>query len=112
MLKLLAQVDDEQIIILASYLHKHNSDDDFFERHKTVLALVSRQLGVSEDEIEAVSMYDLARAELLGLGLLRAHYRSTKKGELPEFDSGAGMLNATGQREQGFCALRPERAHH
>jgi len=95
LLKLLAQVDDDQIIILASHLREHYWDDEFRERHKAVLGPVSRHLGASREERNAAAFYDLARSELLNLGLLSASFNMPKKGELPEFDRATGRLRAT-----------------
>jgi hypothetical protein len=98
LLRLLAQIDDDQIIILASHLRKNSHDDEFFERHQAVLHPVSNHLGADQDEMDAAAMYELARAELVQLGLLRANFKSTKKGENPEFDSRTGMVKASGRQ--------------
>jgi hypothetical protein len=49
-------------------------------------------------ELDAAALYDLARTELLRLGLLQAHFTTTKKGEIPEFDTGTDMMKASRKR--------------
>jgi hypothetical protein len=39
-------------------------------------------------------MYDLARADLVQLELLKGNFKSIKKGEAPEFDDRTGMVKA------------------
>jgi len=96
LLRLLSRIDDDQIIILASYLRQNAHDDEFFERHKAVLHPVSAYLGADQDEIDAEAMFQLARAELVQLGVLRGNFKAIKKGELPEFDNRTGMVKASG----------------
>jgi hypothetical protein len=47
----LAQLDDDQIIILAIHLRKNSQGDEFFERHQAVLHPVSNHLGANQDEM-------------------------------------------------------------
>jgi len=49
-------------------------------------------------QLDAAALYDLARTELLRLGLLQAHFTTTKKGEIPEFDTGTDMMKASRKR--------------
>ncbi len=94
LLKLLAEVDDGQIIVLASYLHKNSEDDAFRERHKVVLNPIATHAASTQEEIEAAALHEIARVELLRLGLLRADFKSPRKGEIPEFDNKTGMMKA------------------
>jgi len=94
LLKLLAEVDDGQIIVLASYLHKNIEDDAFRERHKAVLDPVATHAASTQEETEAAALHEIARVELLRLGLLRADFKSLRKSEIPEFDNKTGMMKA------------------
>jgi hypothetical protein len=98
LLRLLAEIDDGQIIVLASYLHKNHEDDAFRERHKDILDPVPVHSGSDQDEIDTAALHELARAELLRLGLMRAYFKTAKKGELPEFDPSTGMMKMSSRR--------------
>lgn len=70
MLNILQSLDDDQIIRLASYLHKNHFDDAFFEKHKAVLEAPAVYMQSSQSEIEAGALYDASRAALVAHGLL------------------------------------------
>jgi len=91
-LKLLAEVDDDQIVILTSHLSRHLHDEKFYERHRSVLESVGAHMGSDPDEVRRETMYELARADLVRLGLLQTQYRQVKKGEIPEFDPRTGTM--------------------
>lgn len=60
LLKLLAEIDDDQLVILTSYLHRHHGDAAFRPRHKAVLEPVRAHLDSSRDELDAGAMHELA----------------------------------------------------
>jgi hypothetical protein len=95
LLRLLSQIDDDQIIVLASKLRKHESDIAFLERHSAILEPIIINEASTQDEIEAEALQKLARAELLRLGLLKSNFLLSRKGQLPEFDPTTGMLRAS-----------------
>jgi hypothetical protein len=98
LLKLLAQIDDDQIIILASYLRKNDQDNAFRNRHKNILTPVRAHLDSDQSEVEAEALYELARAELLRLGLLNTSFWAPRNEEVPKLDPATGMLKASGRR--------------
>jgi hypothetical protein len=91
-LRLLRDIDDDQIIILTSYLHRHMNDEEFSDRHSDILYGPAAHLGSSREELDRATMVDLAKAQLKSLGLLQTRYKKPKKGELPEFDEKTGMI--------------------
>lgn len=94
-LKLLDDLDDDQIIILARYLHKNRDSADFDEKHQAVIRPVQAYIGAGQDVLDQATMNELARAQLISLGLLKANYRAPKKGELPDFDLKTGRMKYT-----------------
>ena len=98
LLKLLGQIDDDQIVILQSKLSRHMRSEEFYERHGEVLEPVGAHLGSSRDELDREAMYRLARRQLVDLGLLDQTFRKPRKGDLPEFDEKTGMMKSQGTR--------------
>lgn len=94
LLALLREIDDDQLIILSSYLHKHRDDGSFWEKHKAVLEPVGAHIGSSREELDRDAMASLARDQLLRLGLIRERYRTPQRGENPEFDASTGRVKA------------------
>jgi hypothetical protein len=97
LMELLEEVDDDQIVILTSYLSRHHDDDAFREKHAAVLAPVLAHMQSTREELDASTIHDLARDHLQRLGLLRSRYKNLKKGEVPEFDSKTGMMKSNGR---------------
>ena len=96
LLKLLDDVDDDQIVILQSKLHRHVRSEEFYERNRSVLQPVVAHMQSSREELDREAMYRLARQQLVGLGLLRQTFRRPREGELPEFDEKTGMIRSRG----------------
>ena len=92
LIALIAQLDDDQVIRLTSYLHRNQRDRDFHVTHEAVLAPSRAHLGSSRDELDKAVVRDLGREELLRLGLLRERFKKLKKGELPELDEKTGRM--------------------
>lgn len=91
-LKLLRELDDDQIIILAGHLQKNLFDDDFHVRNSDILLGPAVHMQSSRDDLDRATMSDLAKAQLISLGLLRPRFKSVKKGELPQFDPKTGTM--------------------
>jgi hypothetical protein len=92
LLNLLKEIDDDQIVILTSHLTKHSHDEEFFNKHRAVLQSPLAHLGSSNEERETSIIAGLAKDHLIKLGLLNPGFKSTRKGELPEFDTETGMM--------------------
>lgn len=98
LLGLLAAIDDDQIIILTSELHKHQTDQEFHNLHRAVLEPRSAHLGSGRDELDAATAHREARMHLARLGLLQPQFKKPRRGELPEFDENTGMMKASGYK--------------
>lgn len=55
---------------------------------------VAAVIGSDQETLDAEALYELARAELIRLGLLRIQFKRPAKGQLPEFDDKTGMMKA------------------
>ena len=95
LLNILANITDDQVVILASYLVK-NRTQDYWEIHRDILYPPVATMGSSQDEIDQSTISRLARQQLVTLGLLRPHFTRPRRGELPEFDLDTGMVKANG----------------
>ena len=96
MLNLLTQLDDGQIILLSSYLDKNRNDEEFWKIHEDVLKPKAVNLESSQEEIDVATIQEMAKRELVRLGLLRPRIRKPPRGQLPEFDEKTGMMKAFG----------------
>jgi hypothetical protein len=68
-LRLLGELDDAEIIILAGYLQK-NRDGDYWNRHANVLHDLAMDLQSSRDQIDTDTVRKAGRQHLVQLGLL------------------------------------------
>jgi hypothetical protein len=68
-LRLLGELDDAEVIILAGYLQK-NREGDYWKQHANVLQDLAVRLGSSRDEIDADTVRKAGRQHLVQLGLL------------------------------------------
>lgn len=98
MLKLLHEVDDDQIIILAGKLNRNERDNSFHERHAAIFEPPRVHLGSESSELDKEALFELARIELVRLGLLAPTFKTLKKGDLPEFDHKTGMMKQQSRR--------------
>ncbi len=94
LLKILDEIDDDQIIMLTSYLEKNQRNKEFIDKHRTVLEAPPYHVNSSPEELERCILHTLSQDELLKLGLLRQDYAAPRRGELPEFDHRTGMMKA------------------
>lgn len=91
-LKLLRDLDDDQILILTGHLNKNLFDNDFQQRNSHILHGPFVHMQSSRDEMDRATMTELAKAQLISLGLLRPRFKNLKKGEVPEFDPKTGTM--------------------
>lgn len=98
LLKLLAEIDDEQIILLANFLRKNLEDRAFQERHKDILRPAASLVDAPDDvRHRALAIHELALQQLLSLGLIKNQFDSGRRGRSPDFDPRTGTLKVTGQ---------------
>lgn len=98
LLALAAEVEDDQVIILLSYLAKNQRDRSFHNTHKGVLAPVRAHLGSSRAEHDLALVKRLGSDQLVRLGLLQETFKPIKRGELPEFDEKTGRIKGQGRQ--------------
>lgn len=95
LLALLAELDDDQIIILTSYTNQFSHNAEWRHKQGAVLTPVRAFLGSSQETLDENTVYELARTQLYTLGLLQHKFRAPKKGEIPEFDPKTGTIKAS-----------------
>jgi hypothetical protein len=69
-LRLLGELDDAEVVLLASYLWKNYHGSDYWERHANVLQGPAVHLGSSRDELDQAAVRETGQQHLLQLGLL------------------------------------------
>ena len=82
MLKLLHELDDDQIILLASRLTKNRRNDEFRKKHSDTLEFKSVSFKSSPQEAEKATMRKIAEQGLVRLGLLDRRLDITQPGLL------------------------------
>ena len=82
MLRLLQELDDGQIILLASRLVKNRRNNEFWEIHSDTLKFESASINSSPQEREKATMREMAEQGLVRLGLLNTHLDITQLGLL------------------------------
>jgi len=96
MLQLLRELDEAQVILLASKLMKNYRDSSFLERHANVLEPVMAHLQSTREELDRSIVQSIGGQKLLSLGLVRHQFAKLKKGEIPDFDEKTGMVKSRG----------------
>lgn len=90
-LKLLQELNEQEIIWLRFFMvHPISGDDEFRKKHINVLAPVRAYLGSDERTIEKASLQDSYKDHLERIGLIRSHYRMDRGTGMPEFDKFSG----------------------
>jgi len=98
MLKLLREIDDDQMIILAGKLRRNERDKSFHDRHAEIFDRPRVHMESERTELDKEALFELARVELVRLGLLAPTFKALKKGEFPEFDQKTGMIKQQSRR--------------
>lgn len=92
MLRLLSELEDDQVIVLASYLNKNKHNKEFRETHASVLEHKIDYVGGGIERSDAAEMQQAAKQQLVRLKLLKPIFKMPHKSELPEFDTKTGMI--------------------
>ncbi len=95
LLLLLRELDSDQIVILCSYLNRYSEDDEFQRTHAHILEPPFAHLESEQEDLDRETMFNLAKQQLVSMTLLRASFKSVKKGEVPEFDSKTGTMKVS-----------------
>lgn len=95
-LKLLQDINDQEIIWLRFFMFPTiNGDDTFREKHKNILHPIRAHIGADERTIEKASLQETYKEHLDRIGLIRSHYRIDRATGMPEFDKFSGKPSIT-----------------
>lgn len=91
LLRLLGELDDDEVAILNAYGQSYGSG-----RNADAWAKINRpgfaSLDSSADEIDQSKLYEAGTERLFRLGLIEQKFHFVKKGDLPEFDTRTGRF--------------------
>lgn len=88
LLRLLGELNDIEVLILRFYLNPFLSgDDEFREKHKSVVRPKSAYIGCPQEVADKATLHGSYRSHLASLGLLESCYREDRKTGLPAFSS-------------------------
>lgn len=97
-LSLLREIDDDQIVFLCSHLRRYYQDEAFMKANDKLLYRGMAHTGLTQDEMDQSAIHELAKQQLVTLGLVRPTYHSAIYGrDTPEFDEKTGTLKSSGQ---------------
>jgi hypothetical protein len=96
LLALLREIDDSQVICLASHLSKNWGDEEFRKRHQLVLEPNVATLRSDQATVDAGALKDAAVGHLIRLDLLRPRFNRVRSNTPPEFDENTGTLKSSG----------------
>lgn len=97
LLRILAELNDIEIIWLRFYLHlTMGGDDQFRETHKKVLTPIRATMADPTVVVEKESLQNNYKEHLVRLGLLKHRYDIDRKTKMPEFDSFTGSQKVSG----------------
>lgn len=96
-LNLLEQIDDQQIIILASNHEKYLFDEEFRALHQDTISHPMTHFQSDEDEIDQEAIFDIAYEQLFKLGLLKRQFKLPRAPATPTYDPKTGTLKVSGK---------------
>jgi len=91
-LRLLGEIDDDQIVMLSSFLVRYESDQEFRELHRDILIPPDVTTEGDEESENRAALHGAAVDHLVRLGLLREHYGTVFAGEKPAIDKNTGIV--------------------
>ncbi|CCK81145.1 hypothetical protein [Desulfobacula toluolica] len=91
-LKLLQELNDQEIIWLRFYLFPTmGGDEEYRNKHRNVLDPIPVTLGTTDEKIiKKAALQNSYREHLERIGLIRSHYRLDRNTKIPEFDKFTG----------------------
>lgn len=96
-LKLLAELNDTEIIILRSYLVRTIGGDEVFrEKHKNVIHQMPVTMGSSQKDKDDEAIYKNYIKNLVSLGFLEEEYHADIQSDIPDFDKFTHGLKVQG----------------
>ena len=98
MLRLLSELEDDQVIVLASYLDKNIHNESFYKAHANVLEQKIDYIGGGIKRSDEFVMQKTAKQQLVRLELLQPIFKKLRKGEAPDLDPNTGTMKASGYK--------------
>ncbi|WP_417914384.1 hypothetical protein [Candidatus Electronema sp. JM] len=99
LMSILGELNDIEILILISqsiYSHQEGYHD-FWKTHKDSLVLPVLLAGeTNQEKINKETIHKAHGLHLISLGLLKARFRRSRLGTLPEFDQETGIIKSEG----------------
>jgi hypothetical protein len=93
LLRILAELNDVEVIWLAYYQQINTgNNDEFREKHNEILTPVVATFGSGSNAIDKEAVQNSYKEHLARLGLLKIIYKTDLKTHLPEFDRQTGGL--------------------
>jgi len=92
LLNLLNEIDDEQIIILASFIDRNKMGSEFWEKHRPIISPGQLTGGSTKEKVDQATINGLARDNLIRLGLLQPKFTRQRPGALTRLDASTGTL--------------------
>jgi len=97
LLRILAEINDVEVIWLRHYLVRTiGGDEDFREKHKAVLKPVFVHTNAPQDVRDKAGLQVSYKEHLTQVGLLERQYRTDMRTKQPEFDSFSGGMKVRG----------------
>ncbi|WP_439259108.1 hypothetical protein [Lonepinella sp. BR2930] len=96
LLRLLSELNDEEIIWLRFYLKPYfGGDEEFRKRHENVLTLARHYINAPVEQQNLASLQDSYKVHLERLGLLKKRIKVDSKTRIPIFDRMTGEPEGT-----------------
>jgi len=87
-LKLLGELNDQEVIWLRSFLNPAiGGDQEFHRKHENVLKPIRTHIGVDDSILEQKDIQESYKLHLERLGLIRPIYKVDKKTKFPKFNN-------------------------
>lgn len=100
MVWLLGQLTDQEIVLLRGSLPlaggDYELDSEFQDLHEDLLGPDPLYNGASEEQFEVAELKSSYMQNLHELNLMRLRFKTTRRGEAPEFDEKTGMMKSSG----------------
>lgn len=106
MMRLLAEIDVDQVILMESKIYGRLPAA--LKLHPDIVRKPVVNLGSGQDQRDLAALADARELHLVRLGLLTPKFGKPKNGEVPEFDARTGMMKAQGTKltRLGLLLLR------
>lgn len=106
MMRLLAEIDVDQVILMESKIYGRLPAA--LKLHPDIVRKPVVNLGSGQDQRDLAALADAREQHLVRLGLLTPKFRKPKKGAMPEFDAQTGLMKAQGTKltRLGLLLLR------